>query len=76
MRRRGGIVVVVAHRPSALIGLDKVMALAKGRVQALGPRDEVLKSVLRGPQPVAPKRDGATAHEGLSVIEGARQAEG
>ncbi len=76
VRRRGGIVVVVAHRPSALIGLDKVMALAKGRVQALGPRDEVLKSVLRGPQPVAPKRDGATAHEGLSVIEGARQAEG
>jgi ATP-binding cassette subfamily C protein len=59
VRDRGGIVVVVAHRPSALAGLDKVLALANGQVQAFGPRDEVLKSVLQtvptGPAP-------ATAH--------------
>ncbi|MDQ8698207.1 type I secretion system permease/ATPase [Hyphomicrobium sp. LHD-15] len=47
VRDRGGIVIVVAHRPSALAGLDKVLALAKGQVQAFGPRDEVLKSVLQ-----------------------------
>lgn len=47
VRERGGIVIVVAHRPSALAGLDKVLALAKGQVQAFGPRDEVLKSVLQ-----------------------------
>ena len=47
VRERGGIVIVIAHRPSALAGLDKVLALAKGQVQAFGPRDEVLKSVLK-----------------------------
>ena len=47
VRARGGIIVVVAHRPSALAGLDKVLVLSKGQVQAFGPRDEVLKSVLQ-----------------------------
>jgi PrtD family type I secretion system ABC transporter len=47
VRDRGGIVIVVAHRPSALAGLDKVLALARGQVQSFGPRDEVLKSVLQ-----------------------------
>ena len=46
VRARGGIIVVVAHRPSALAGLDKVLVLSKGHVQAFGPRDEVLKSVV------------------------------
>jgi ATP-binding cassette subfamily C protein len=57
VRERGGIVVVVAHRPSALAGLDKVLALAKGQVQAFGPRDEVLKSVL---QPLSAPAQAAT----------------
>ncbi|MGE3228030.1 MAG: type I secretion system permease/ATPase [Hyphomicrobium sp.] len=47
VRDRGGIVVVVAHRPSALAGLDTVLALNRGQVQAFGPRDEVLKQVLQ-----------------------------
>jgi PrtD family type I secretion system ABC transporter len=47
VRDRGGIVVVVAHRPSALVGVNKVLAMNKGQVQAVGPRDEVLKSVLQ-----------------------------
>jgi ATP-binding cassette subfamily C protein len=47
VRRRGGIVVVVAHRPSALMGVDMVLALNGGQVQAFGPKDEVLRKVLR-----------------------------
>lgn len=47
VRERGGIVVVVAHRPSALACIDKVLALSRGQVQAFGPRDDVLKSVLQ-----------------------------
>jgi len=47
VRARGGIVVVVAHRPSALSGVDHVLALANGRQQAFGPKDEVLSQVLR-----------------------------
>lgn len=54
VRSRGGIAVVVAHRPSALAGLNKVLALNKGQVQAFGPRDEVLKSVLQAVPATAP----------------------
>ena len=46
-RARGAIVVVVAHRPSALSGVDHVLAMNGGRQQAFGPKDEVLAKVLR-----------------------------
>jgi len=61
VRKRGGIVVVVAHRPSALQALDSVLVLAKGAVVSFGPKDEVLPKVLadpglsRGPLAVVPK---------------------
>uniref|UniRef100_UPI003013DC9B type I secretion system permease/ATPase n=1 Tax=Methylobacterium nigriterrae TaxID=3127512 RepID=UPI003013DC9B len=56
VRRRGGICVVVAHRPSALAAVDLVLMMAEGRAQAFGPKDEVFKRVLRpAPAPsVAP----------------------
>ncbi|MDO9426756.1 MAG: type I secretion system permease/ATPase [Methylobacterium sp.] len=47
VRRRGGICIVVAHRPSALAAVDLILMMAEGRVQAFGPKDEILKSVLR-----------------------------
>ena len=47
VRRRCGVAVVVAHRPSALASVDLAMVLAEGRVQALGPKDEVLQKLLR-----------------------------
>ena len=53
VRARGGIAVVVAHRPSAIAAVDKVMMLSEGRVQAFGPKDEVLGRVL-AKAPVAP----------------------
>ncbi len=36
VRQRGGIVIVVAHRPSALANLDQVLVMAGGTVQAFG----------------------------------------
>lgn len=58
VRMRGGICVVVAHRPSALAALDRVMILTEGRLQAFGPKDEVLKRFMtpvpNSPPPVAP----------------------
>jgi ATP-binding cassette subfamily C protein len=54
VRSRGGIVVVVAHRPSALAAVDLTLVLGQGRVQAFGPRDEVLAKVLRR-DPVPPR---------------------
>ncbi|MER9671262.1 type I secretion system permease/ATPase [Mesorhizobium sp. M0203] len=47
VRARGGIAVVVAHRPSALASLDQVLVMANGRVQAFGPKNEVLSKVTR-----------------------------
>jgi ATP-binding cassette, subfamily C, bacterial PrsD len=46
VRERGGIVVVIAHRPAAIAHVDKVLAMAGGRMQAIGPKDEVLRNVL------------------------------
>ena len=41
VRRRGGIVIVIAHRRSALAGLDQVLALGGGRVTAFGQIEQV-----------------------------------
>jgi ABC-type protease/lipase transport system fused ATPase/permease subunit len=49
VKARRGIVVVVAHRPSALAACDKVLVLANGVQQAFGPRDEVLRKVIARP---------------------------
>ncbi len=47
MRSNGCIVIVIAHRPSALAGVDKLLYLQAGQVEAFGPRDEVLGKVTR-----------------------------
>jgi ATP-binding cassette subfamily C protein len=57
IRGRGGIAVVVAHRPSALAGCDLVAVMREGRIVAFGPKDEVLNAVLR--EPPAPMRPAA-----------------
>ncbi len=46
VRARGGIVVVVAHRPNALAGVDQVLLLNQGRMEKLGPKEEVLPRIL------------------------------
>src|SRR5882757_3973527 len=47
VRNRNGIVVVVAHRPSAIAGVDLLLMMGQGRAQAFGPKDEVLARVLQ-----------------------------
>lgn len=44
VRERGGIAVVVAHRPSALTAVDLVAVIQNGKMIAFGPKDEILKS--------------------------------
>jgi len=50
-RERGAIVVVVAHRPIGIEAVDMLLVLKDGRMQAFGPKDQVLGQVL---QRVAP----------------------
>jgi ATP-binding cassette subfamily C protein len=62
VRRRGGIVIVIAHRPKALDGLDHVLVIAEGKVQSFGPKEDVLQKVLR---PSAPLRVVAENQGGM-----------
>jgi ATP-binding cassette subfamily C protein len=52
VRARGGIVIVVAHRPSAITAVDLILVLNKGRMHHFGPKDEVLAKV--SPRPAQP----------------------
>jgi PrtD family type I secretion system ABC transporter len=51
VRARGGIAIVVAHRTNAVACVDQLLVLMEGRVQAFGPKDQVI-SKLAPPQPV------------------------
>jgi ATP-binding cassette, subfamily C, bacterial PrsD len=60
VRERGGIVVVIAHRPSALAGVDHILVLDEGMVRKFGTKEEVLSSVLR-PVPASNVNQPSTA---------------
>jgi ATP-binding cassette subfamily C protein len=49
VRSRGGIAIIIAHRPSALAGTDLVMLMAQGKLRLYGPRDELLAKMRRRP---------------------------
>ena len=49
VRERKGIIVVVAHRPSAIAGVDQLLMMSQARAQAIGPKDEILSKVLQRP---------------------------
>jgi len=53
VRKRGGIVVVVAHRPSAIAAVDLILVMNKGRVHHFGPKEEALAKA--APRPAAPR---------------------
>lgn len=65
VRERGGIVVVVAHRPSAIGSLNKLMVMAGGQVQAFGAKEEVLARMTQ-----------RAAGPALSVVAAPAQAKG
>jgi ATP-binding cassette subfamily C protein len=47
VRRRGGIVVVIAHRPSALAATDTILVMRQGRVETFGAKKDVLPALVR-----------------------------
>jgi ATP-binding cassette, subfamily C, bacterial PrsD len=56
VRARGGIAVVVAHRPSAIAAADLLLVMTGGQAQAFGPKDEVLRKTTRAPHVSGPIR--------------------
>jgi PrtD family type I secretion system ABC transporter len=64
-RERGAIVIVVAHRPVGIEAVDQILVLRDGRVQAFGPKEQVLAQVLQpriaGPTPIKIVPDAGVA---------------
>jgi ATP-binding cassette subfamily C protein len=60
VKSRGGIIVVVAHRPSAIANVDLVLIMNQGRAQAFGPKEEVLSRLL--------PREGTASPRPLKVV--------
>ncbi len=51
LKARKATTIIVAHRPSAIAMVDKLLLLVEGEIKAFGPRDEVLKQI--APQQIA-----------------------
>lgn len=65
VKRRGGVVIVVAHRNSVLAQIDLLLVMENGVAKAFGPRDEVLKAI----QQQRPRLPRSTPGPNLTVIE-------
>jgi PrtD family type I secretion system ABC transporter len=58
LKSDGATVVLIAHRPSMVSQVDKILFLRDGVVEMFGPRDEVLPQLTR-PAPVVPAKTGS-----------------
>lgn len=48
LRNQNATVVVMAHRPSAIAAVDKLLMLRDGAIEAFGPKEEVIAQVTKG----------------------------
>ncbi|MBB4171954.1 MULTISPECIES: type I secretion system permease/ATPase [unclassified Rhizobium] len=69
VKRRGGIVIVVSHRNSVLLQIDKLLVMENGLGKAFGPRDAILKSIQENQQRAVRNANSPA----LTVVEGERQ---
>jgi ATP-binding cassette subfamily C protein len=56
LKARGAIVVIVAHRPSALVAVDYVGVVQGGKLTAFGPKDQIIKPSTGAAQPEPVRR--------------------
>ncbi|MBS0243957.1 MAG: ATP-binding cassette domain-containing protein, partial [Proteobacteria bacterium] len=75
IRARGGIALVIAHRPSVVAAVDLVLAMRAGSIVAFGPRDEVLANVLNNARNVvqhpSARTDGLRGRQSLAPLPAA-----
>jgi ATP-binding cassette subfamily C protein/ATP-binding cassette subfamily C protein EexD len=53
LKKRGITAIIIAHRPSILSRVDKILVLGNGTVLRFGPRDDVARELM-GPRPAQP----------------------
>lgn len=78
LRENGATVIVMAHRPSAIAAVNKLLILHNGMVARFGDKDAVLTAMTRGgpalaPVPATPATARATAQE-MAAGEGPQTA--
>ncbi len=49
IKKRGGIAIVIAHRPSALVAVDLVAIVQTGRIVAFGKKQDIMTPGLQSP---------------------------
>lgn len=61
VRERNGIVVMVAHRPSAIDVVDYVLVMKTGQMTAFGPRNDILSKVVKRQTGHSQRKQGTPA---------------
>ena len=51
MKARGAAIIIIAHKPSALAAVERILVLRDGRTLDFGERDEILRKVTFRPAP-------------------------
>jgi ATP-binding cassette, subfamily C, bacterial PrsD len=68
MRQQGQIVVIVAHRPSAIFAANKILSLRNGRAEMFGPKKQILAALFpRQGQPHKPAAAVVEPQNGLTI---------
>jgi ATP-binding cassette subfamily C protein PrsD len=64
-RERGAIIVVIAHRPSAIMAVNKLLFMQEGRQFAFGDKERVLRETTRQPTVVETRNRSGNEHRDL-----------
>jgi ATP-binding cassette subfamily C exporter for protease/lipase len=60
IKSKGSTLIIITHRVQVMSVIDSILLLVDGKIKALGPRDEVLKSLIpQNPSPTKPKAGAA-----------------
>ncbi|MDO5705008.1 MAG: type I secretion system permease/ATPase [Paracoccus sp. (in: a-proteobacteria)] len=58
IKARGGAVIIMAHRPAAISECELLLVLDHGTRRAFGPRDEVLRSMVKNADQIRQAQEG------------------
>lgn len=72
VRQRGGIVIMITHRPATLGPITHVAVMQNGRIVDFGDREAVMQRTLPGGEPATPGTRAAPSAPGRLAQESAR----